>query len=304
VSLLKGNIFDIQGYSIHDGPGIRTVVFLKGCPLCCKWCANPESFEMRPQLYFLPSRCIGCQSCVRACPNGEAEWRDGRVGIDFQKSYGSDLAWTAVCPSKSLIVKGAEYTVPELIGRFEVERPFYRNGGGITLSGGEPFVQPEFTLALLRACKKAGFSTAVETACAIKPEYLLEAVPYVDWFLCDVKHMDSAVHKEWTGVGNEQILDNLALIRRSGGRVFARTPLIPGVNDNAKDIEAIMRYLKACGIRGYQVLPFHQYGSGKYLACGLTYPCHDMRPPDAHTVEKIGDLIRANGFTNRFEECS
>lgn len=291
----KGIIFDIQRYSIHDGPGIRTVVFLKGCPLRCRWCANPESQSSAPQLFYVRSRCIGCGSCVGACPDGEVSWQDDGLAIDWKKCENSDLRWTEACPTGALSVKGTWMEVSEVLQEIEKDRIFYeRSGGGVTLSGGEPLQQAEFSIALLTECRQAGFPTAVETTGAVSFGTLERAAAVTDLFLYDIKAADAELHREWTGAEQGLILENLRRLAGIHDNIFVRTPFIPGVNGNEDEILAIIEILKQAGIGQYDILPFHQYGSGKYVSCGMHYAMQDTRPPDEALVYKIRTLIEEN----------
>lgn len=291
----KGNIFDIQRYSIHDGPGIRTVVFLKGCPLRCRWCANPESQSSAPQIFYVRSRCIGCRCCVGACPDSEVAWQDDGLAIDWKKCESSDLRWTDVCPTGALSVKGRWMEVSEALQEIEKDRIFYeRSGGGVTLSGGEPLQQAEFAIALLTECRRAELHTAVETTGAVSFETLEDAAAVTDLFLYDIKAADAKLHREWTGAEQGLILENLRRLAGIHDNIFVRTPFIPGVNGNEDEILAIIEILKQAGIRQYDILPFHQYGSGKYVSCGMHYDMQDTQPPDEALVYKIRTLIEEN----------
>lgn len=297
---MAGNVFDIQRYSIHDGEGIRTVVFLKGCPLRCKWCANPESWAARPELFYVKSRCIGCKTCLAACGNREVAEAEEGIRI-VRENCTEDLAWTDACPAGALCVKGKQMDVQEVAAEIGKDRVFYQySGGGVTLSGGEPFLQPEFALELLRSCKEKGISTAVETTGYVAWEVLEEALPLTDLFLYDLKSMDTKIHQEWTGQGNERILNNLKRLARQGANIMVRTPMIPGVNDRREDIEAIMKFLKECGIQKYNILPFHQYGSGKYESIGIPYALADLKVHEESYVTEMQTMIEKAGFRRSF----
>lgn len=297
---LKGNVFDIQRYSIHDGDGIRTVVFLKGCPLRCKWCANPESQSSSPQLFFSPSRCIGCASCVRSCKNNEMTWEDGKLQIHWDRCNNDDLEWTKVCPAKALIIKGEWMSVEEVMTEIEKDRLFYeKSKGGVTLSGGEPLAQSEFAAALLEECKEKGIHTAIETTGYVKREVLEQVIPFTDLFLYDFKVLDSAKHKKWTNVENGRILKNLKYLAEMKADIIVRTPLIPGVNDSIDEIKSMVATLKKYGIKKYDILPFHQYGSKKYNSCGINYSMREIEPPDEKTIEEIRKMILSEGMLPR-----
>lgn len=299
---MKAKVFDIQRYSIHDGRGIRTVVFLMGCPLRCKWCANPESWEDKPLLFYVKSRCIGCRTCVAACPNHEMAAEADHVRVCRENCSG-EYAWVQDCPTGALGVKGKEMEVSEVLEEIRKDKVFYdRSGGGVTFSGGEPLLHKDFVLELLKACKAEGIQTAVETTGFIKEEDLLQVQPFTDLFLYDIKSMDTEVHRRWTGQGNEQILGNLRALAKTGAQIMVRTPVIPGVNDTEEDICEIMDFLEECGIRKYGILPFHQYGSGKYEAAGIPYALSGLQPPDEDYVGQISELIRRRGFQKDLEK--
>lgn len=294
--MMRGNVFDIQRYSIHDGEGIRTVVFLKGCPLRCRWCANPESWEPDPCLFYVRSRCIGCGTCTAVCPDHEAEKDGDHIRLHRERGT-KDYAWTQACPTGALCVKGERTDVREVMEEIRKDRVFYEHShGGVTFSGGEPLMQKEFLLELLKTCRAEGIHTAVETTGFVNTEVLREVMPYVELFLYDVKAMDPEVHRKWTGQSNEIILENLRFLAEAGAGIMVRTPMIPGVNDREEDIRQIMEYLKACGIRNYAVLPFHQYGSGKYESAGIPYELAGLPVHEESYVQKIQGMIAAEGF--------
>ena len=301
---MKGNVFDIQRYSIHDGSGIRTVVFLKGCPLRCKWCSNPESWAAHPELFYIKSRCVGCLTCTAACSCGEVTPAPAGAADDapieiHRDRVTDDLSWTAACPTGALRVKGECMEAQEVFAEILKDRVFYEySGGGVTLSGGEPLLQADFAAEVLSLCKEAGIQTAVETTGAVPWESLEKVLPFTDLFLYDMKSADPQVHKEWTGVSNERILENFAKLAAAGAEIFVRTPMIPGVNDRKEDIQAIMDILAANGVKRYNILPFHQYGSGKYESIGIPYGLADLQPPAESHVREIKEMMRAAGFSD------
>lgn len=293
---IRGNVFNIQRYSIHDGEGIRTVVFLKGCSLRCKWCANPESWDMKPQLFYIKSRCIGCHTCVHTCKMQEIESTSGGIQIHWERC-GEDYSFVDACPTGALSVKGKYMLVDEVMKEVEKDRPFYdESNGGVTLSGGEPLVQQPFALALLKECRNRGISTAIETTGNIAWTRLQEVVPFVDLFLYDLKTMNSETHEHWTGQRNELILENLNRLASLGADIMVRTPIIPDVNDQIADIEAIMTYLKTCEIKKYDILPFHQYGSGKFESIGQKYTLMNLKAPSDEKINSFRKIIQEAGF--------
>lgn len=276
---LTGTIYDIQGFSVQDGPGIRTTVFLKGCPLHCPWCHSPESQRFDIQLSWQSRKCIGlelCGLCLPVCPRGalspgetaSAPATGGAlrlIEVDWEACDDCGKCAEA-CPSGALSMWGKEYTVSEVVDRVLRDRPFFeKSGGGVTISGGEPFSQSKFTLALLEAFKEHGIHTAVDTTGYAPWEIIEGALPYVDLFLFDLKSMDSAAHGAAMGVPNEQILENARRIAAAGGRMQIRVPLIPRYNDSEGHIHEVGRFVQELGdaVTVVQLLPYHAMGVPK-----------------------------------------
>ncbi len=278
---MRGLVFDIQHYAVHDGPGIRTLVFLKGCPLRCQWCCNPESWNPGRELRHRVARCTGCLACVGACPRGGVEAGTGSSPRPhFQRVICAscpDFACVKGCPEGALAVWGEEWSVEEVMTRVRADLEFYRNsGGGVTFSGGEPLAQPEFLMALLGACRAEGISTAVSTCGAVPREVLAAAEPLVDLFLFDVKHLDPGQHRALTGRDNQEILGNLRwLAARRPGEVLVRMPLVPGANDSEANLGATRALLEELGLTRFEVLPYHELGASKYEELGFTLPRPD-----------------------------
>jgi pyruvate formate lyase activating enzyme len=263
-------IFDLQRASMDDGPGIRTTVFLKGCPLHCAWCHNPESHRPGPELAFDATVCTSCQACVAACASGVHTFDDaGRHAVAFDRCIAAGACITA-CPSGALRLYGSERSVESVMAEVVRDRAFYAaSGGGLTISGGEPTVQLEFCLALLRAARAAGISTCVET-CGVAPRdsYAL-LLPLTDFFLFDYKATDPVRHAALTGGSNELILGNLRWLHAQGAAIRLRCPLIPGVNDDAAHLRAVAALsTELLGLRGVEILPYHENGAGKYERLG------------------------------------
>ena len=293
----RGLVFDLQRFAVHDGPGIRTLVFLKGCPLRCLWCANPESRHPRLELRHAATRCTACLSCAPACPHGAVSaLPDGRPAFD-RSACGECAAAPCVpaCPGGALSLCGRVATAAGIAAEVARDAPFYRNsGGGVTFSGGEPFAQPAFLLALLAACKGLGIATAVETCGHADPAPLEAATPLVDLFLFDVKAVDPARHRALTGVGNEAILANLeSLCSSAPGKVSVRVPLVPGVNDSDEDLVALCGLARRLGLSAVTLLPYHPFGRTKYAELGLPEPPAPPAPGPALVSAWIAHFSRS-----------
>ncbi len=293
-----GRVFDIQRFSIHDGPGIRTTVFLKGCPLRCLWCHNPEGIRPEPLLSFAADKCIACGSCVDACPN-QAHVMDQQKGHVFLRERCTAIGKCAeVCPSRALELVGRDVSCDEVLDQVLRDRLFYEtSGGGLTLSGGEPLLQIEFAEALLRGAKKAGVHTAVETAGHVTFARLARVAPYTDLFLYDVKDTDDARHRKNTGVPVIGILDNLRALHDAGASVLVRLPIVPGVNDRQDHFRKVALIVKPLsGLLGVEDLPYHSLGTGKRQRLGLELTDGaDPVPPSQETVAGWVDSLRSLG---------
>ena len=255
--MLTATIFDIERNSYVDGPGIRTTVFFKGCNLRCAWCHNPESQEFKPQMMFYKDKCKGCGKCKEVCPH------------NFEKC---DLCGkcTFYCPVDARKVCGKEYTVDEVFAEIIKDKAYYDNsGGGVTFSGGECMLQIDFLLEIIKKCKENGIHTVVDTAGHIPFENFEKILPYTDLFLYDIKMFDTQKHKEYIGVGNELILENLKKLFELGAKVWARIPVISNVNDSEEEMQKIKEFLDACGTpEKVELLPYHAMGENKYGAIG------------------------------------
>ncbi len=274
--LLQGWVFDIQRYSINDGPGIRTTVFLKGCPLGCLWCDNPESQSKMPELLYLPSLCTNCQRCVAVCSTGATTvGSNGQIQIDRSLCQVCGKCLEA-CLSEARVIIGKLMSVEEVFEIVRKDTLFYRNsGGGVTASGGEPVHQPEFVRALLTRCQGAGLHTALDTCGFGEWNTLEDILEHVDLVLFDLKHMDTEMHRRLTGVGNEIILQNLERTAKLKP-VIVRIPLIPGHTDSKANIEASGQFLSRIGVSRVDVVPYHQLGVGKYQRLGRQYALSDV----------------------------
>ena len=290
----QGLVFDIQHFAIHDGPGIRTTVFLKGCPLHCLWCHNPEGQDPSVQIFFSPEKCIGCRSCEQVCARGLHRFIEGSHTYDRPGCTGCGDC-TIECYSRALEVCGQWMTVEQVMDAVLADREFYHNsGGGITLSGGEPVQQFAFTRDLLRAARQAGLHTCLETSGCGSPERYQEIAPEVDLFLYDIKETDPERHRQYTGITNRQILDNLHLLDRAGAAVLLRCPVIPGLNDREDHFAAVadlanhLRHLVEV-----QVLPYHPLGTSKSQRLGRDNPLAEIPRPEEDQVRAWFDAIQA-----------
>ncbi len=296
---VRGLIFNIQKFSLHDGSGIRTLVFLKGCPLTCQWCANPEGQSYAPELACRPDKCIGtseCDRCVKVCEVDAIRLgEDGRVEISRELCTDCGKCVDA-CPSKALELFGTWMSVDELIRVVEEDSSFYaRSGGGVTLSGGEPLAQTDFVLAFLEKARARGLDTTLETSGLGKWEDLEQVCRLVNHVFFDIKILDPAKHEEGAGVGNERILQNISKLSETFPDlpVTVRTPVVPGFNDAPEDIRAIADFLdRLPGLRvEYELLPYHRLGESKYSQLGKTYPLEGLEPPPKEHIDDLRQLL-------------
>lgn len=282
----KGCVFNIQKYSVHDGPGIRTIVYLKGCPLRCKWCCNPESQLVKPQIAYNIEKCIGsvCKLCEGVCPQRNIAYMDtDKVWIDHGNCI-SCLRCAETCPAGSIVRYGEYREVGDVLDEVERDLTFYsRSGGGLTLSGGEPLLQAEYALALLKEAKRRGINTALETCGCVPWDKAKDVFGYLDFVYFDLKSLDTRKHEEWTGQGNEVVLDTFRSMRESYPdlRTVVRTPVIPGFNDTEDEIRGIRDLARSFPHTGYELLRYHRYGMTKYTFIGRDYELGDRELDDA-----------------------
>lgn len=295
--MTNGNIFNIQKFSIHDGPGIRTTVFVKGCNLSCVWCHNPESQSGRPQIQFFPQKCIGCGECVRVCENGCHTLSVGQRVFDREHCIGCGKC-AEVCYSEALLLTGKVCTPAEIFAEVIKDAPFYGSDGGVTFSGGEPLLQPDFVADCAALCKNAAMTVAVDTAGCVNFSAFERVMPNCDLFLFDVKHCDPDKHLAAAGVELSLIRTNLVRLLSLGARVWIRVPVIPCFNDSEAEITAIAQYISEifteAGAKAEKIelMPFHRTAAGKYDSLGRVYQCRDMLPPTAEHIARLYKCIR------------
>ena len=295
--MITGTVLNIQHFSTHDGPGMRTTVFLKGCSLRCKWCSNPESIHPRPELAYNSVRCIGkheCGFCLEECPESAifSVDSDVRVRINWDLCTNCGTCVPA-CPSQSLYRFGREMTVAEVLDEVQQDSGFYRqSGGGMTLSGGGCLLQPDFSAALLEG--RRGINTAIETASNVPWAFMEKVLPHVDTVLHDIKLTDPERHKKWTGVDNRRIRANLKRAYETfpDTTFVARTPIIPGVNDDEEHIRATLAFIRPHrNVVDYELLPYMRFGESKYGFLGRVYEMQDFEPPTAETMTTLRAII-------------
>ena len=311
--VLKGKIYDIQEFSVHDGPGIRTTVFLKGCPLRCPWCHSPESQSFYTQMSYIPLKCIGtelCGECLKVCPSGAASVGESTYSASYKKDITlakwsradclQCLKCTEVCFPEALAAVGKDYTVEEVTGKLRKSYDYFISaGGGVTVSGGEPLSQIDFTEALLKAIKEDSIHTALDTTFFAPCGSVERVLPYTDLFLLDLKHMDNDRHKEVVGVPNDVIHANALWAAEHGARFQIRIPVIPDFNDSEENLNRTAEFCLKIrdSIECVQLLPFHHYGASKYDRIQMYDPIPaDMKPPSDEKMEEYRSLFEGYGL--------
>ena len=291
----SGVIFHIMRFSLHDGPGIRTAVFFKGCPLSCWWCHNPESQNSEPEVLYSAERCRLCGDCAATCPHGAIE----RTGERMTVNDNCRLCATCVdaCGAEARSVAGRTMTVSEIVAEAERDLVFFdESGGGVTFTGGEPFAQPELLEALLHTCRARRIHTTIETCGAAARESMLRIAGLADLILYDLKILDAARHRMYTGAGNRNILENLEALVAAGRPVTVRIPIVPGVNDGAADVRAMCDYLSELRVRRVDLLPYHAAGAEKYRRLGREYRMEQTEAPTGAAMAAIAAQMAAAGI--------
>lgn len=292
----SGIIFNIQKFSLHDGPGIRTVVFFKGCPLSCKWCSNPESQSAKIQILWDKEKCTDCQICMKNCPQGAISNPSGKIFVDNKQCIGCQTCVNH-CPNHALTAEGNRKTVEEIINICLQDKDFYEeSNGGVTLSGGEILMQPDFAVSLFKALQKHHIHTALETTGYATSEVFDRVTAYADLLLFDIKHWDEAKHKEGTGVSNSLILENMQRGIHSKKNILPRLPVIPGFNNSLEDAAGFVRRLQEAGATKVQLLPFHQFGEKKYEMLGKEYSFKDTPALHEEDLSEFQQIFIENGI--------
>jgi pyruvate formate lyase activating enzyme len=295
--LPQARLARIERGAVHDGPGLRTVLFLKGCPLRCRWCHSPETQSRWPEVLVQQDRCIRCDACAYTCPHEAAGTRFGTAGIDRVRCQACGEC-AEVCPSCARVLVGTWLTLPAAMAALRRDRVFYeQSGGGVTLSGGEPLAQARFSLALLEGCRREHIHTAVETCGLVPLSLLLQAAAVADLILFDVKLVDAERHRAMTGRTNRRILENLRAVATAHPHVRARVPLVPGINDDDANLAALGALLADVGVEAVDVLPYHRAGLAKYARLGSEPPLPAIHPPAPAAVEAAARVLRGWGLT-------
>jgi len=291
----SGVIFNVMRFSVHDGPGIRTTVFLKGCPLHCAWCHNPEGQSFEPDLMLFEERCRHCGDCVPVCPNQGIG--DPAVGLHVPDECDACGTCVEVCVAGARELAGRRVTVSELLEEIEKDIVFFEeSGGGVTLSGGEPAAQPRFAEALLAGCRARGIHTILDTCGLAAPEVFARVSAQTDLVLYDLKLMGAEAHRRFTGAGNDVILRNLEALAATAKPILVRFPMVPGVNDGEEELAAMTGFLRRIGLRDVDLLPWHSIGREKYKRLGLDGPPGEFAEPSAERVEEVAGALRRAGL--------
>lgn len=295
---ITGTVTEIQRFSLNDGPGIRTTVFLKGCNMRCTWCHNPETLCRTPELLFSPSKCIGCGMCFEVCPESAHTVIDGEHTVDRERCINC-LKCTKVCFADACVACGTEMTAEDVIKEVRQDMAYYRqSGGGITLSGGEVLCQSDFAAELLGKCKAGNIHTAIETNMSLPFETVKKVLSFTDFVMCDIKLFDDELHKQYTGISNKTVLENISKLNETGIPFIVRTPIIPEVTDTDGNISAIAEYIKGFkNMQRYELLNFNPLGASKYGQLSKDSPFAAARPLSADRMGELKALAEKSNIT-------
>ena len=296
-----GLIFNIQRFSLHDGPGIRTTIFFKGCHLNCWWCQNPEGLNSNKEVFISTTKCIGCNSCLETCSEKAISINGQEPFIDRNKCK-LCMACIDLCPTGALEAIGTEMTINQVADEALKDRIIYEeSGGGVTLSGGEPLLQLNFVTDLLRKMKELDINTAVETSGYVSLEALKEVYPWTDLFLYDIKLLDPLLSKKYTGISNKSVIENLKHLSQNGKPVAIRMPLIPGINDHRDHLHLVAEVLKENGINELELIPYHNLGVSKYRGLDMDYKLQEIKSPPKNDIAAVREAFLSEGISTTSE---
>jgi pyruvate formate lyase activating enzyme len=291
-------VTNIQGYSIHDGPGIRTVVFMKGCGLECQWCSNPECISPHPEVGFVKTLCTKCGKCAEICSAGALVYEAGKFPRIMRERCTGCGACSTICSYQAFILYGKPMDAGEIFQAVNRDKIFYRaSGGGVTVSGGEPLLQPQLVHDLFEKCRQAGIHTCIETSGYAAGYALRRVLPYTDFIIYDLKHLNSDKHRQYTGQPNSLILHNAKVVAASGIATLFRMPLVPGVNDDLQNIKETSDFLHGLSNCRIQLMPYHRLGKGKYESLGKHYQLAEVAVPEPAYLESVSIKFEENGIT-------